>query len=144
MYPRELMAHLLETEGPVAHALWCSLVSQAAYKSTTFESAYGVVQLERGELLYSHRTFAARLKLRWTAVRSRVDRWAKNGRIKKRSLPVPLRAHIRAHPPTIITIVDFDTYSSPSFDEHTPDDTHPASDESTSHTEEEGTPKKTQ
>jgi hypothetical protein len=129
-YPRELMANLLETEGIEAHAIWCALVSQAAYKPETFETAYGTVQLERGELLYSHRTFAARLRLRWTIVRTKVDKWANNGRITKRPLPRTSAAHTRAHRPTIITIVDFDTYSPPLGTDYTPEDTEGEGEES--------------
>jgi len=140
MYPREFMDRLLATEGPDAHAIWCALVSMATYKPITFDSPYGTVELQRGELLYSHRAFAQRIKdLTWAAVRSRVDRWARNGQLKKRPLPVPLRAHTRAHPPTIITIVDYDTYSPPSLDENTPDDTHSYTNQSNSDTEEQGT-----
>jgi hypothetical protein len=141
-YPRELMAHLIETEGTEAHGIWCELVSMAAYKAESFETAYGIVELERGELLYSHRTFASRLRLKWTIVRNRIDRWAKNGRIRKRPLPRSQAAHTRAHPPTIITIVDFDIYSPLAALEHTPEDTQPGSDRVTEHTEEEGTREK--
>jgi hypothetical protein len=141
-YPRELMANLIATEGITAHGIWCELVSSAAYKAHPAETAHGTIELERGELLYSHRSFAERVGLKWTVVRNKIDRWSKNGRIKKRPMLRTQRAHTHAHLPTIITIVDFDTYSSPSVLEHTPEDTENVNDEATERTEEEETSKK--
>lgn len=115
------MANLIATEGIEAHALWCELVSGAAYKPETVKTPYGTIELQRGELLYSHRTVAERLGLTMSAVRSRVDRWARNGSIKKRPSVRTQPAHNTAHPPTIITIVEFDTYSPPPVEERTPE-----------------------
>ncbi|HEX8252937.1 MAG TPA: hypothetical protein VF846_07320 [Thermoanaerobaculia bacterium] len=136
------MANLIEAEGIESHSLWLELVSAAAYRPGRAETVYGTVELERGELIFSYRTYGERLGLTMAQVRTRVERWARNGQIRKRPLTPTRSAHHRAHPPQIITIIDYDTYSPPSLGGHTPSRTQDDIEQSTSDTEEEGTMEK--
>lgn len=83
---------------------WLDVVQMAASRPYEHMTEYGVVKLERGEVLLSRRLMAAR----WGWSEKVVRRWLESGPIRAR-----LRAERKVYNGTVYRVVNYDTYDVP-------------------------------
>ncbi|WP_343545478.1 hypothetical protein [Sphingomonas paucimobilis] len=89
-------------------AVWAWMTDTARFKAHSFQTRFGIVQLERGQLLASQRTIAEDFGLGRQQVRRLIDSMVKAGMIAENS------THPASRAGTIITIVNYERYQADS------------------------------